>query len=221
MTNQLPRRAAAALILALPLFVACKTGKGAAGAGEQTGMQSQSLPPDTTSTAPNPSGATGDTARGPAGPTGTLSDANIMALLDEANKADSSAGAVAAKKATSADVKAFAREMTIDHHKLREAGAKLAKQLKITPEPPANDPLAPAVQDETNALESTPKGPDFDRTYIEKEVSAHQAVKDLLDQAHRATQNAEIQKLIEKATPIVQQHLDHAQNLQKKLTKTA
>jgi predicted outer membrane protein len=49
----------------------------------------------------------------------------------------------------------------------------------------------------------------------------HQAVLDLLDQAHRATQNAEIQKAIEKAKPIVQQHLDHAQKLQKRLTKTA
>ena len=144
-----------------------------------------------------------------------------MALLDEANKADSAAGAVAAKKATSAEVKSFAKEMMIDHHKLRSEGAKLAKQLKITPEAPAYDPLTPAAQDETNALQSTPKGPEFDRTYIEKEVSAHQAVKDLLDQAHRSTQNQQIQKLIENATPIVQQHLDHAQKLQKQLTTSA
>jgi putative membrane protein len=156
-----------------------------------------------------------------AGAAGKLTDPNIVALLDEANKADSSAGAIAAKKATSAAVKAFANEMMIDHHKLRSEGAKLAKRLKITPEPPAYDPLTPAAQDETSALQSTPKGPEFDRTYIEKEVSAHQAVKDLLDQAHRSTQNQQIQRLIEKATPIVQQHLDHAQKLQKQLTTSA
>ncbi|HEV8612316.1 MAG TPA: DUF4142 domain-containing protein [Gemmatimonadales bacterium] len=220
MKTQLPRQAAAVLILVLLLFTACKSDRGTAGAGEQTGMQNQPPPPDSAAL-PNPAGATGDTARGGTGAAGALSDANIMALLDEANKADSSAGAIAAKKATSAEVKSFAKEMMTDHHKLRSEGTKLAKQLKITPEPPANDPLAPAAQDEANALESTPKGPEFDRTYIEKEVSAHQAVKDLLDQAHRSTQNAQIQKLIEKATPIVQQHLDHAQKLQERLTKSA
>src|SRR6185312_2908122 len=38
-----------------------------------------------------------------------LSDANIVALLDEANKADSSAGAFALTKASDKDVKAFAK----------------------------------------------------------------------------------------------------------------
>jgi putative membrane protein len=216
MKNQGSRRAAAALMLILPFFGACKSNRGTQGAAEQTGMQSQPAPP------PDTTAATRDTAKGGGGaPAAALTDANIMALLDEANKADSSAAAVAAKKGTNAGVKTFAREMMVDHHKLRVGGEKLAKQLKITPAPPANDPLAAAAQDETNALQSAPKGPEFDRTYIEKEVSAHQAVKDLLDQAHRSTQNDQIQKLIEKATPIVQQHLDHAQRLQKDLTKTA
>jgi putative membrane protein len=219
MRHQLPRQAAA-LLLTLSLFAACKSNR--TKMSDETGMRSTVAPPADTGMMPaNPNAAPADTARGAAGTAGTLSDANIMALLDEANKADSAAGAAAAKKATSPDVKTFAKEMMIDHHKLREAGAKLAKKLNITPEPPANDPLAPAAQDESSTLQSTPKGAEFDRVYIEKEVSVHQAVKDLLDQAHRATQNKDIQQLIETATPIIGQHLDHAQRLQKKLTKTA
>ena len=217
MRYQLPRRAAV-LLLGLSLFVACKSSRNAA--SDETAMRRGTSPTDTSMTAPNPNAAPADTARG-AGTPAALSDANILALLDEANKADSAAGAAALQKATSPEVKSFAKEMMIDHHKLRESGAKLAQRMNITPEPPASDPLAPAAQDESNALQSTPKGPDFDRVYIEKEVSAHQAVKDLLDQAHRSTQNKDIQKLIETATPIVEQHLDHAQRLQKKLTKTA
>ena len=42
---------------------------------------------------------------------GTWSDANIFALLDEANAADSSAGAVAATKGTAAAVRSFAKDM--------------------------------------------------------------------------------------------------------------
>jgi putative membrane protein len=197
MKHEVSRQAtAAALLLIVPLMGGCKA-RSNEGPGTQTGMQIQPLPPDPTA---SPGGVPADTANGGGTAGAALTDANIMALLDEANKADSSAGAVAAKKATSADVKTFAREMMKDHHRLRASGEKLAKQLKITPAPPANDPLAAAAQDETSALESAPKGAEFDRTYIEKEVSAHQAVKDLLDQAHRSTQNDQIRKLIEDAT---------------------
>jgi putative membrane protein len=152
---------------------------------------------------------------------GTLSDANIVALLDEANKADSAAGAIAAKKATNPEVKAFAHLMMSEHHALRLQGQQLAKKVKLTPEPPANDPLVPAAQDETNALQSTPKGGGFDRTYIEKEVGVHQAVKDLLDKAHSSAQNEDLKKLIEKAQPVIQKHLDKAQEIQKKLPASA
>lgn len=182
---------------------------------------------DTSATGAVPSGA--DTARMGTPDTGTkgmvgggnLSDANIVALLDEANKADSAAGAIAAKKATNPEVKAFARLMMTEHHALRLQGQQLAKKVKITPEPPADDPLAPAAQDETNALQSTPKGGGFDRTYIEKEVAIHQAVKDLLDKAHSSAQNEELKKLIEKAQPVIQKHLDQAEALQKKLPASA
>src|SRR5687767_3948319 len=67
-----------------------------------------------------------------------LSDANIAALLDHANEADSSAGAVASKKATNAQVKQFAKMMMADHHRLRKQGADLAKKLGLTPQPPAD-----------------------------------------------------------------------------------
>src|ERR1700738_135632 len=61
------------------------------------------------------------------------SDANILALLDEANVADSSEGAIAAAKGTSAAVRNFGKQMVLDHHKLRVQGEALAKKLKVTP----------------------------------------------------------------------------------------
>jgi putative membrane protein len=150
------------------------------------------------------------------------SDANIVALLDEANKADSAGGAYALTKATSPDVKAFAKMMMGEHHALRVEGQKLAKQLGVTPQPPADDPLPNAAQDEMTALKSAPKGAQFDRTYIEQEVGIHKAVLDLGDKAHEATQNEQLKALIEKAKPVIQKHLDRAEAIQKKLgTNTA
>jgi len=202
------RRAAVAAGL-LILLAGCKGQKGS----ENAGMAS-----DTTGGAMT-SGA-GDTASmaGGAQP-GALSDANIVALLDEANMADSASGAYALTKATNPEVKAFAKLMIGEHHALRAQGQQLAKRLNVTPEAPADDPLKPAVQAEMTALKGAAKGAAFDQTYIDQEIGIHKAVLDLAGKAHDAAQNADLKKLIEQAKPVIQKHLDRAEAIQKKLGK--
>src|SRR5688572_26881016 len=72
-------------------------------AGPETGMAADTAAADTTA-----AGA-------------SLTDPNIVALLDEANKADSAAGALAVTKATNKAVKDFAKLMMSEHHALRKA----------------------------------------------------------------------------------------------------
>jgi putative membrane protein len=150
-----------------------------------------------------------------------LSDANIVALLDHANEADSSAGALASKNATNAQVKKFAKMMMADHHQLRKQGADLAKKLNLTPEPPAEDPVTTLAQQEMEALQAAGKGLDFDRTYIQQEITAHRAVLDLADQAHDSADNAELKALIEQARPLIENHLKQAEAIEKELGATA
>jgi putative membrane protein len=150
-----------------------------------------------------------------------FTDANIAALLDEANKADSSAGAAAVKKASSPAVKKFAREMMADHHRLRLEGQQVAKKANITPSAPANDPVAPLAQQETSVLDSTPAGSQFDRAYIDQEVAAHRAVKDLLERSEGEAENPDLKAAIGKARPVVDHHLKEAEELQQKLAAKA
>jgi putative membrane protein len=147
------------------------------------------------------------------------SDANIVALLDEANKADSAAGAFAVGKAVDADVKAFARLMMGEHHALRAQGQALAKKLDVTPQPPADDPIPAAGKSEMEALHAAGNGAAFDRAYIDQEVTIHKAVLDLAGRAHDDTSTEELKTLIEKAKPTIQKHLDRAEELQKSLAK--
>jgi putative membrane protein len=148
-----------------------------------------------------------------------LTDANIVALLDEANKGDSAAGAFALGKAHDPGVKSFAKMMMSEHHALRVQGEALAKKLKVTPEAPANDPVQAAGSAEMSALQSAGSGAAFDRAYIDQEVTIHKAVIDLANKAHDEAQNAELKALIEKAKPTLQKHLDRAEALQKTLSK--
>jgi putative membrane protein len=145
------------------------------------------------------------------------SDANIFALLDEANVADSSEGAIAATKGTSAAVRGFGKQMVGDHHKLRVQGEALAKKLKITPTPPADDNIPSDAQKEMDNLNSTAKGKDFDKAYIDGQVDDHKKMLDLAVKAMGQAQITELKNLIQKATPVVQAHLDKAESIQKAL----
>ena len=183
------------------------TDTGMAMSGTDTGAMAAG-----TANAGTAAGSTSGTAAAP-----QLNDANIVALLDEANAADSAAGTMAATKGTSASVKEFGKDMARDHHNLRTQGQDLAKKLNVTPQPPANDTLPKHASMMADSLGKQAKGAAWDKAYIDHEVAMHQAVLDLATAAQNQAQNAELKALITKAAPIIQGHLKNAQAIQAKL----
>jgi len=147
----------------------------------------------------------------------TLTDANIVALLDHANMADSATGSVAATKGTNSEVKAFGRDMMRDHHALRQMGQDLAKKLNVTPQMPGGDSSTTRDKAWLDSLQSMPKGAAWDKAYIDHEVGVHTQVLATLHTAENAAQNPELKSLITKAIPTIEAHLKKAQDIQSKL----
>ena len=145
-----------------------------------------------------------------------MTDANILFVLDFDNVADSSAGAVAVSKGTDAAVKDYGKMMVKDHHALRVEGLALAKKDSITPVMPAghNHDAEKAVADSLTAM---PKGADWDKFYINHMVAGHENVLRTAQEASNNAQNADVKALVQKATPVVQKHLDKAKEIQTKL----
>ena len=195
------------LALALGAAVALAACKKKEAYESDTGMAK-----DTTAAA-----ATADTAMvAPAAPA-ALTDANIVYLLDNANMLDSSGGSIAATKGTAADVRDFGKRMERDHHALRKQGQDLAKKLGVTPEAPANDDSKASYDKTMSMLNGAAKGKDFDKAYIDNEVTYHKAVLQTATTAMGAAQNAELKNLIQKAAPAIQAHLDLAESIQGKM----
>ena len=167
--------------------------------------------------------ATDSAAAATPAPTTTpaLTDANIAALLDEANMADSAAGKLASTKGTNADVKAFGVMMMNDHHALRKAGQDLVAKLGVTPTPPANDSLPAKAKMVSDSLTAMAKGAAWDKWYIDHEVTMHQEVLGLIDAALGSAQAPELRDLLTKARPNVEAHLKRAQDIQAKLGTAA
>ncbi len=201
MRKRTPRLAALAVCVST-LVIACSR-EGGETAGSTTGATTQA-------------GATAAATTG-------MSDGNIVALFDEVNVADSSLAEIARTKATRSDVRQFAQLMISEHHALREKGLELARRptgaLPPWPkaEPPAVDPFKPAVDNATNALNSTPKGAAFDSTYVANEVAIHQAVLDWATNAAAQTQHQELKGLLTSTAPVIRKHLDQARSIQGKL----
>lgn len=156
----------------------------------------------------------GDTTAAAAG--AALSDANIAALVDEANMGDSALAASALPKLTSTGAKNFAKLMIGEHHAIHVQGLQVEKAQNITPQLPAQDPFKPAVEAEQTALGSMPKGAAYDSTYIAHEIGIHQAVIGWAGK--NAPQNAAYQQYLKTAGPVYQKHLDHALTLQKTMS---
>ena len=64
-------------------------------------------------------------------------------------------------------------------------------------------------------------GSGFDRAYIDQEVAAHRAVKDLLERSEGEADNPDLKAVIGKARSVVDRHLKEAEELQQKLAEKA
>jgi putative membrane protein len=161
------------------------------------------------STAAAPAAAPAD-----AGPT----DPQIAAIVVAANTVDIEAGELAKEKGSNAEVKAFAQQMITDHTAVNQQATDLVTKLGVTPEDnPTSQQLTTGGATTKERL-SRLSGAEFDKAYIDNEVSYHQTVLDAIDQTLiPSADNGELKSLLQQVRPAIAAHLQHAQQIQSKV----
>ena len=204
--NRSTRALAVALVGPALVFAACK--KDDAGNGGATDTTAVAAPTPPPTAAPADSGAAA----------GTVSDAQIAAIVLAANAVDSTAGALAVQKGTSNDVKQFGQRMVTDHGGVNQQAVALAGRLNLTPEEnPTSQQLTAGGQQNVTALNGM-TGAAFDRAYIDHEVEYHQTVLDAIDKTLIPNaQNADLKALLTQTRPAVAAHLQMAKDIQGRL----
>jgi putative membrane protein len=144
------------------------------------------------------------------------SDANAVAFLQTVNTGEIEAATLAKTKATDAEIKAFARQMEMDHNTMKNEVAEAAQRLGLSTTATDEDVLEDH-QEDMRELNAANAGNDFDDKYIDEQVEAHKNALDKLDDAIEKTQNAEFKALLQKARGAVDGHLKHAERLDKKV----
>jgi putative membrane protein len=110
--------------------------------------------------------------------------------------------------------------MINDHSAVNKQAVALAKKLNVTPE---DNDVSKSLKSDADASTSNlqgKSGADFDKGYIDHEVTFHQTVLDALDKSLiPGAQNAELKALLEKVRPSIAAHLARAKDIRTALNK--
>lgn len=137
----------------------------------------------------------------------------FVSNLVQGNMYEIQAAKIAEQKSKNADVKAFAKMMVADHTKLgNEAKPVIAKSGQTAPSD--LDQRRKGFLDNLKAASAA----DFDKTYMDQQVSAHDETLTLLQGYAKDGSDAGLKQVAQKAIPIVQKHDDQAKKLQSKLS---
>ena len=145
-------------------------------------------------------------------------DAQIAHIAYTAGELDLEAGKQALAKSHDKAVRSFAQTMVRDHGAVNEQALALVKKLHVTPQDNAtSEALTKQAREKARELGKL-RGHAFDRAYIQNEVAFHRTVNgalstSLIPSAH----NAELKALLETGLTLFQEHLKHAEQLEKNL----
>lgn len=151
-----------------------------------------------------------------------ITDANIGAIVLDANQTDIDYGKIALSKSTTKEIRDFAERMVTDHGAVQKSVIALATKLKLTPEENAT---SKGVKD--NAVRVTAKlkslnGKAFDRFYIDNEVAFHKQVTDALQTVLIPNaKNAELKSALVDSQALFLKHLEHARQIQASIEKSS
>ena len=150
-------------------------------------------------------------AQGTTAPT----DPQIVGIVETADDIDINYAKLALSKARDKQVKDFAQQMITDHSAVQKSVINLASKLNVTPaDSPTSDSLKAQAQQTLEKLRGL-KGKAFEKSYVDNEVSYHEAVINATKTVLiPSAQNAELKSALQGAEPLFEGHLAHAERVQ-------
>lgn len=156
------------------------------------------------------------TAPAQAKPTSGSADTSFMRQAAMDGMAEVQLGQLAAKNASSPDVKQFGQRMVDDHSKANNELKSIASQQNVTL-PTELDSKHKATADKLSKLQ----GEEFDRAYMTEMVSAHAQAVSLFQREAKSGKDEATKAFAEKTLPTLQEHHKMAQSIHAKVAKGA
>jgi putative membrane protein len=145
----------------------------------------------------------------------SLTDGQMLKVLDTVDTGEIAQAELAKTKAQSPQVREFAAGMIEQHNRAKKQGAQLASQANMTPTPSAlSSKLETKGQGTLTKLQGT-EADEFDAAYMKAQVKQHQEVLNTLDeQLIPSASSTAMRNQLTAARTMVQHHLTQAEELQ-------
>lgn len=160
---------------------------------------------------PNPAGNVGDAH---SSAKASASDKKFVEKALQGGMAEVELGKLATEKASSSDVKDFGSKMVDDHTKLGDQMKPIAAQLGITP-PSSLSTKDQALMTKLQGL----SGSAFDKAYMDSMVADHKEDDKEFQAEETSGKDPQVRDAATQGEPIIAQHLQMAQEIQKKIKK--
>jgi putative membrane protein len=145
-----------------------------------------------------------------------LSDPEVAHVAVVANQIDIAYATIAKEKSKDADILKFAETMTSDHNAVINQASALVKKLNVTPKENSVSQKLLADAEQTKKMLRTKSGKEFNKAYIDNEVTYHKAVIGAVEGLLiPEAENAELKALLQNVVPALKTHLEHAEMVQK------
>ena len=147
----------------------------------------------------------------------TLSDSNVVSVLDKLDESEMEAAQLAQKKASTSEVKAFAGRVLNEHRELTDANRRLAAQLALQPEQPALAVQLQQAHEQAVQRLQTISGTAFDRAYVEYEIQQHVRMFNFIEAAAESEGTPQLKQELVRSGPDLLSHISAARALERHL----
>jgi predicted outer membrane protein len=145
----------------------------------------------------------------------TLTDENVIALMDSSYAAAIRMDTLAQTKASSAQLKAFVTKEIPEHNLILRASKDLTERLKVSPVLPDRDPLV-AYRDAMRDLNGK-TGVDWDRTYLDGAIKMHEELLDEVNDGLKGRQTEAVRTFLEQVRANIETDLKDMRGLRDNL----
>ena len=147
----------------------------------------------------------------------TLTDENVIALMDSSYTAALRLDTLALTKATNAQLKAFVTREIPEHNLILRASKDLTDRLRVSPVLPDRDPLV-AFHDAMKNLNGK-SGADWDRTYLDGAIKMHEALLDEVNDGLKGRQTPDVRTFLDQVRANIETDLKDMRALRDQVGK--
>jgi putative membrane protein len=147
----------------------------------------------------------------------TLGDGQLAAVIQAIHQDQMQEAQLAEQKATSPELKRYARDMVTSHRNIMNENQSVLSQAQITPSDNAvSQQLRTDAQNEMSTLEGL-RGRDFDREYLDDQIRSHNKALELVDRIIPNIKSPQLKAHMQQVRTRLEGHLREAERIQQKM----